>query len=95
MKNGKASGPTGIVKEHLAASLHEKQIILQIENEILGGKDMSHDWKMSTVVPIYKEKGSFLDCASYRVVKLSEHGIKVVKRLLEKSLRRLVKVDQI
>ena len=33
MKNGKASGPTGIVKEHLAASPHGKQIILQIAME--------------------------------------------------------------
>ena len=48
---------------------------------------------MSTVVPIYK-KGSVMDCASYRSVKLLEHGMKVVERLLEKRLRRLVKVDQ-
>ena len=43
MKNGKASGPTGIVKEHLAASPHGNQVILQIANEILNGKDMPHD----------------------------------------------------
>ena len=30
MKNGKASGPTGIVKEPLAASPHGEQVILQI-----------------------------------------------------------------
>ena len=48
----------------------------------------------STVVPIYKKKGSVMDCASYRGVKLLEHGMKVVERLLEKRLRRLVKVDQ-
>ena len=35
-----------------------------------------------------------MDCASYRGVKLLEHGMKVVERLLEKKLRRLVKVDQ-
>ena len=35
-----------------------------------------------------------MDCASYRGVKLLEHGMKVVERLLEKRLRRLVKVDQ-
>ena len=93
MKNGKASGPTGIVKEHLPASPHVKQVILQIANEILNGMDMPHDWRMSTVVPIY-EKGSVMDCASYRGVKLLEHGMKVVERLLEKRLRRLVKVDQ-
>ena len=93
MKNGKASGPTGIVKEHLAASPHGKQVILQIANEILNGMDMPHDWRMSTVVPIYK-KGSVMDCASYREIKLLEHDMKVVERLLEKRLRRLVKVDQ-
>ena len=64
MKNGKASGPTGIVKKHLAAFPHGKQVILQIANEIINGKDMPHDWRMSTVVPIYKKKGSVMDCAS-------------------------------
>ena len=94
MKNGKGSGPTGIVKGHLAASSHGKQVILQIANKILNGKDMPHDWRMSTVVPIYKQKGSVMDCASYRGVKLLEHGMKVVERLLEKRLRRLVEVDK-
>ena len=94
MKNVKASGPTGIVKEHLAASPHGKQVILQIANEILNGMDMLHDWRMSTAVPSYKKKGSVMDCASYRGVKLLEHGIKVVEMLLKKRLRRLMKVDQ-
>ena len=57
-------------------------------------KDISHDRRMGTVVPIYKKKGSVMDCASYQGVKLLEHGMKVVERLLEKRLRRLVKVDQ-
>ena len=35
-----------------------------------------------------------MDCHSYRVVKILKHGIKVVERLLEKRLNRLVKVDQ-
>ena len=84
MKNNKASRLTGIVKEHLATSPHGKQVILQIANEILDGKDMPHDWRMSTVVPIYKKKRSVIDCASYRGVKFLEHGMKVVERLLEK-----------
>ena len=48
MKNGKASEPTGIVKEHLAAYPHGMQVILQIANKILDGKDMPHDWRSST-----------------------------------------------
>ena len=94
IKNRKAIGPTGIAKEHVAASPHGKQVILKIANEILDGKDMPHDWRTSKVVPICKKKGSVMDRASYRGLKLLEHGMKVVERLLEKRLRRLVKVDQ-
>ena len=94
MKNDKASGPTRIVKKPLATSPHGKQVILQIANEILDEKNTPHDWRTSTVVPIYKKNGSVMDCANYRCVKLLEHGMKVVERLLEKKLRRLVKVDQ-
>ena len=82
--DGKANGPTGIFKERLAAFPHGKQVILQIANKILDGKDMPHDWRTSKVVPIYKKKASVMDCASYRGVKLLEHGMKVVERLLEK-----------
>ena len=38
MKNGKTNELTGIVKKPLAASPHGKQVILQIENEILNKK---------------------------------------------------------
>ena len=65
IKNGKTSGPTGIVKKHRAASPHGKQVILQIANNLLNGKDMPHDWRTRTVVPIKKKKGSVMDCASY------------------------------
>ena len=71
------------LSEHLAASPHRKQVILQIANKILD------DWRTSN----YKEKGSVMDCATYQGVKLLEHGLKVVERLLEKRLRRLVEVD--
>ena len=89
MKNGKTSRPTRIVKKHLAVSPHRKQVVLQIANEILNRKDMPHDWKTSTVVPFIKKKGG-MDCASYRGVKLLEHGMKVIERLREERLRRLV-----
>ena len=38
MKNSKAKGPTGIVKKHLAASPHGKQVISQIVNKIFNQK---------------------------------------------------------
>ena len=76
--NSKAIGPTGIVKKHLAASPHERQIVLQIANEILNGEDMCHNWKTSTVVPIYK-KDNFIDCASKAFRAWYKSGGKVEK----------------
>ena len=55
-ENGTDSKLTGIVMEHLVASLNGKQVILQIANAILDGKDMPYDWRTITVFPIYKKK---------------------------------------
>ena len=90
-KKGKAGGPSGIVKEHLAASCHGMQAILAIANGILIGEHMPLDWRTSTVVPIYKRKDCIMQCGNYRGFKLLEHGMKAVERLLEKELRIIVK----
>jgi len=66
---------------------------LDTANYILNGNDMPNDWRTSTIVPIYKEKGSVMECGSYRGVKLLEHGMKAVERLLEKRLRDIVKMQ--
>ena len=47
----------------------------------------------SVVVPIYKGKGDVMNCGAYRGVKLLEHGMKIVERVLEKRIRALVEVD--
>ena len=54
---------------------------------------MPIDWKLSTLIPIYKGKGSVMECGSYRGVKLLEHGMKVIERVLEKRLREIIKID--
>ena len=85
VKNGKTSRPTGILKEHLAASPHRKQVILQVANKILKRKNMPQVRRMSTVT-IYK-KSRVIDYAGYRGIKLLENGMKVVEKLLEKRIK--------
>ena len=46
------------------------------------------------MVPIFKGKGDIENCSCYRAVKLLEHRMKVVERLIEKRLCRIVTVDQ-
>ena len=41
------------------------------------------DWKSSVVLPIYRGKGDPMECGSYRGIRLLEHAMKVVERILE------------
>ena len=45
------------------------------------------------MVPIYKRKGDVTNCGEYRGVKLLEHGMKIIERVLEKKIRALMVVD--
>ena len=44
---------------------------------------MPDEWKTSVIAPTFKEKGSVMSCGSYRGVKLLEHAMKTVERVLE------------
>ena len=46
------------------------------------------------MVPIFKGKGNAMSCGAYRVVKLLEHAMKIVEEVLERRMRRMVKVDE-
>ena len=46
------------------------------------------------MVPIFKGKGDIGNCSCYRAVKLFEHGMKVVKRVLDNWLHTVVSVDE-
>ena len=60
---------------------------------MLDGKDMPEEWKTSVVIPIFKGKGVVMDCGAYRGVKLLEHAMKIVERVLENRIRELVTID--
>ena len=95
LKNGKASGPTGVVGEMLKAG-GRKVVngLTELCNEIIREKKIPKDWQLSTLIPIYKGKGDPMQCGSYRAVKLLEHGMKVFERVLEKRLRSKVNINE-
>ena len=45
------------------------------------------------MVNVYKGKGNALECSSYRGIKLLDHVLKVLERVLEARLRKTVKID--
>ena len=46
------------------------------------------------MVLIFKEKGDVMSCGSYRGVKLLEHGMKIIEKVLERRIRALVNFDK-
>ena len=46
------------------------------------------------MVPIFKGKGDAMSCGAYSGVKLLEHAMKMVEKVLERRMRRTVKVDE-
>ena len=47
------------------------------------------------MVNVYKGKGDALTCGSYRGIQLLAHAMKVLERVIEGRLRKIVKIDSI
>ena len=58
------------------------QWMLDLCNGIVKEGSIPEDWKSSVVLPIYKGKGDPIECGSYRGIKLLEHAMKVLERIL-------------
>ena len=50
--------------------------------------------KKSEIVPVYKEKGDPIECGNYRGIKLLEHGLKIMEKILDKKLRKMISINQ-
>jgi len=51
---------------------------------------MPGDWKVRINIPVHKGKGDLLECSFYRPMKLLEHAMKVMGKVCENRLRKLV-----
>ena len=67
----------------------EKSVLwlTKLFNEILRSKKMLEDWRKSTLVPIYKNKGDTQSCENYREIKLMSHTMKLWEKVIERRLR--------
>ncbi|VDO78018.1 unnamed protein product [Heligmosomoides polygyrus] len=56
---------------------------------------MPDDWRNSTIVPIFKQKGDASECSNYRGIKLISHTMKIYERLVDSRLRVMVPFSQV
>src|SRR5437867_3782935 len=93
-KSGKAAGPSGVAADMLkAAGEAGVRWVTDICNEVVRSGVVPADWRRSWMVYVYKGKGNALECSSYRGIKLLDHVLKVLERVLEARLRKTVKLD--
>ena len=66
----------------------------EICQKVLDGLGMPAEWALSIVVPIIKRKSDIINSSCYRAVKLLEHRMKVMERVLGKGFQRIVTANK-
>ena len=94
MKSGKAVGPDGIPVE-VWKSLGEDGVtwLTVFFNVILRTARMPEEWRHSTIIPLYKNKGDAQNCNNYRGIKLLSHTMKLWERVIESRLRATIGIS--
>ena len=52
-------------------------------------------WRLSEVTPLFKGKGSILECSNYRGMKLISHSLNLLERIIDQRLRTIVELGNI
>ena len=95
MKSGKATGTSEVSVEIIFASGEiGVKVMMELCQHVLDGRGMPDEWKTSVIVPIFKGKGDVMSCGSYKGVKLLEHAMKIVERVLERQIQTLVNLNE-
>ena len=94
MKSNKASGPSGVAADMIkAAGVPGAEWVTDVCNAVVRDGRIPEDWSKSWLMNVYKGKGDALECGSYRGIKLLEHVMKILERVIDGRVRRIVKVD--
>ena len=68
-------------------------IAKDLANSMVRNSDMYSDWELSYTLNLYKEKGDSLERESYRGLKLLDHVMKIMERIIESIIRKRVEID--
>ena len=95
MKTGKASGHSGIDSDILKATGEMGlEWLTDLCNEVISEGKIPVDWQKSVIIPVFKGKGDPMQCESYRAIKLLEHVMKLLERILESRIREQIQLDE-
>ncbi|XP_060182141.1 uncharacterized protein LOC132611785 [Lycium barbarum] len=82
MSKGRATGPDEIPAEFWKnAGRGGLEWLTRYLNVIFRTAEMPEEWRWSTMIPLYKNKGDIQNCNNYRGIKLLSHTMKVWERV--------------
>ena len=88
MKQEKAEGPSGVLVEIIKTGGRETVAeISELVNIVIYKENIPEDWEDSFIINCYKGKGDVADLGNCRGLKLLEHMMKVLERVLESLIR--------
>ena len=91
MKNGRAPGSSEIFAEMLKASSDtDVQLVADLAIDMIRNSTIPSDWENSFIININKGKGDALIRGNYRGLKLLDHVMKGIERVMEKIIRERV-----
>jgi len=94
MKSGKAVGPDLIPVKIWRLGKVGVDWLTTLFNVILKMAKMPREWRTSTVILLYKDKGDVQDCNNYRGIKLLTHTMKLWERVIEGRLRKEISISE-
>ena len=95
MKDGKVAGPSGVVAEVLKAAPDIcSKIIADLMNAIICDGKFPADWSDKIIVSLFKGKRDALDQNNYRGLKLTDHVLKDIERVVKSIIFETVNIDE-
>ena len=95
MKTGKSVGSSGISTDLIKGLKDIGVNMIKDTLEMIWREErVPKEWLKSEIVPIYKQKGDPLECGNYRGIKILEHSMKVLEKVLDKRLREIVDINE-
>ena len=95
MKSGKSAGPSGIIAAMLkAAGSKGIDFLPELIKSVVKHGKIPEDWEISFILNLYKGKGDALNRGNYRGLKLTEHVMKIMERIIDGIKREMIAIDE-
>ncbi|WMV29422.1 hypothetical protein MTR67_022807 [Solanum verrucosum] len=95
MSRGRATGPDEILMDFWKSTDKAGiEWLTGLFSVIFKTAKMPDEWRWSTMVPLYKNKGDIQNYSNYRGIKLLSHTMKIWERVVEMRVRRGVSISE-